>query len=63
MLDDVATPSNPLVTLVEEEKFEETSLNMNVFQRSHKKKSSKRVVHTQSIVQHGIINCLLTHMP
>jgi len=34
MADDVATPSNPLVAPVEQEEFEETSLNMIVSQRS-----------------------------
>jgi hypothetical protein len=32
MVDDVATPSNPLVSLVEKEEFEEAPLDMNVFQ-------------------------------
>jgi hypothetical protein len=31
MVDDVVTPSNPLVTPIEEEEFEKTSLNVNVF--------------------------------
>jgi len=31
MADDVATLSNPLVSLVEKEKFKETSLDVNVF--------------------------------
>jgi hypothetical protein len=32
MADDVATPSNPPVSLVEKEKLEETSLDVNVSQ-------------------------------
>jgi hypothetical protein len=36
MVDDVATPSNPLVSLVEKEELEEASFDMNVFQRSCK---------------------------
>jgi hypothetical protein len=47
MADDVATPSNPLISLVEKEKLKETPLDVNVFQRSCKKKLSKRVVRTQ----------------
>jgi hypothetical protein len=47
MADHVATPSNPLVTLIEEEKLEETSFDVNISQRSCEEKSSKRVVHTQ----------------
>ncbi len=45
MADDVITPSNPLISLVEKEEFEEASLDMNVSQRSHKKKLFRRVVH------------------
>jgi hypothetical protein len=33
MADDVATPLNPSVASVEKEELEETSFNMNVFQR------------------------------
>jgi len=47
MADDVATPSNPLVALVEKEEFEEALLDMNVSQWSHEKKPSRRVVCTQ----------------
>jgi hypothetical protein len=32
MADDVATPSNPLVSLVEKEEFEKTPLDVNVSQ-------------------------------
>jgi hypothetical protein len=34
MANDVATPSDSLVTLVEKEELEETPLNMNISQRS-----------------------------
>ncbi len=45
MANDVATPSNPLVVLVEEEKPKEASLDVNVSQWLRKEESSKRVVH------------------
>jgi hypothetical protein len=35
MVDDVATPSNPLVAPIKKEELEEASLNVNVSQRSH----------------------------
>jgi hypothetical protein len=47
MADDVATPSNPPVSLVEKEKLEEASLDVNVFQRSREEKPSRRVVRTR----------------
>ncbi len=46
MADDVAMPSNPPVSLVENEKLEETPLDVNVFQRSCEKKPSRKVVGT-----------------
>ncbi len=46
MVDDVVTPLNPLVSLIEKKELEETSDDMNVSQQSHEKKSSRRVVHT-----------------
>jgi hypothetical protein len=46
MADDVIMPLNPLVALIEEEKLEEASLDMNVFQRSREEEPSKRVVRT-----------------
>jgi hypothetical protein len=45
IVDDVATPSNPLVAPVEQEELEEASLDVNVFQRSHEE-LSRRVVRT-----------------
>jgi hypothetical protein len=43
---DVIMPSNPLVTPVEKEKLEETSLDVNVFQRSCEEILSIRVMCT-----------------
>jgi hypothetical protein len=45
--DDVATPSNPLVTQVEEEELEEAPLNVNVSQQSREEKLPKKVVRTR----------------
>jgi len=50
MTDDVATPSIPLVSLVEKEELEEALFDVNVFQRSHEEEPSKRMVRTR-------INC------
>jgi hypothetical protein len=52
MADDVVTPLNPLVVLVEEKKFEKTPfdvtlLDVNVSQWSCDKEPFKKVVHTQ----------------
>jgi hypothetical protein len=47
MADDLTTPSNPSVAPIEEEKLEETTLDVNVSQRSHKEEPSRRVVRTQ----------------
>jgi hypothetical protein len=52
MVDDVAMPSNPLVTPVEKEKLEDASLNeapldINVSQWSREKKLSRRVMRTR----------------
>jgi len=44
MANDVATPSNPPVALVEQEELEETLLDVIVFQRPCEEKSPKRVV-------------------
>ncbi len=46
MADDVVTPSNPLISLVEEKELEEALLDVNVSQRSREKKPSRRVVRT-----------------
>jgi hypothetical protein len=47
MADDVVMPSNPPIALIKKEELEETSLDVNVSQRSCEEKSCKRVVHTQ----------------
>jgi hypothetical protein len=46
MADDVATPLNPPVTPVEQEELEKMPFDVNVFQRSHEKEPSRRVVRT-----------------
>ncbi len=43
----ITTPSNPPVTPVEQEELEETSLDMNVFQRLCEEEPSRKVVRTQ----------------
>jgi hypothetical protein len=47
MADDVTTPSNPLVSLVEKEELEEALLDVNVSQRLREEEPSRRVVRTQ----------------
>jgi hypothetical protein len=47
MTDDVATPSNPPVSLVGKEALEEASLDMNVSEWLHEEEPSRRVVRTQ----------------
>jgi hypothetical protein len=47
MADDVATLSNPPVSLIEKEELEETLLDVNVSQRSCEEKPSKRMVRTR----------------
>jgi hypothetical protein len=47
MVDDVATPLNPLVAPVEQEELEETLLNVNVFQWPREEEPSRRVVRTR----------------
>ncbi len=44
MANDVVTLSNPPITLVEEEEFAKTSLDVNVSQRSHDKEMFQKVV-------------------
>jgi hypothetical protein len=44
MANDVATPSNLLVALVEQEEFEEALFDVNIFQQSCKEELSKKVV-------------------
>ncbi len=47
MADDVATPSNPLVALVQQEEFEEAPLDLNVSQQPREEKLPRKVVRTQ----------------
>ncbi len=47
MADDVITPSNPPISLVEKEKLEEAPLDVNVSQQLRKEEPSRRVVRTQ----------------
>ncbi len=47
MVDDVATPSNPSVSLIKKEELEEASRDVNVYQQLREKKSSRRVVRTR----------------
>jgi len=47
MADDVATPSNPPVSLIEKKELKETPLEMNVSQRSREEELSRRMVRTQ----------------
>jgi hypothetical protein len=44
--DDVITPSNPLVSLVEKEELEEAPLDVNVFQRSREEELSRKIMCT-----------------
>jgi hypothetical protein len=46
MVDDTATPLNPSIMPVEQEKFEETPFDVNVFQWLHKEESSRKMVCT-----------------
>jgi len=47
MVDDDATPSNPLVAPVQQQELEEAPLDLNVSQRSRKEEPPRRVVRTQ----------------
>jgi hypothetical protein len=51
MADDVATPSNPPVAPIKKEEledapFDETPLDVNVFQRSHEEEPSRIMLHS-----------------
>jgi AMMECR1 domain-containing protein len=41
MVDDIATPSNPLVTPVEHEELKKVSFDVNVFQRPREEELSR----------------------
>jgi hypothetical protein len=63
MADDVATPSNLPVAPVDKKEFEEAPLEVNVSQQSCKKNHLEEWCALESFVRHGIVDCLLTHMP
>jgi hypothetical protein len=46
MVDDDATPSNPLVAPVQQEELEEALLDLNVSQRPREEELPRRVVRT-----------------
>jgi hypothetical protein len=46
MVDDVVTPSDPPIAPVKNKKLEEAPLDVNVFQRSHEEKPSRRMAHS-----------------
>jgi len=52
MADDDATPSNPPIAPVQQEKLEKAPLDLNVFQRPREEEPPKRVVRTQ--VAHSV---------
>jgi hypothetical protein len=54
MADDVVTPLNPLIALVEEEEFEKTLFDVNVSQRLCDEKQFERMVRTQ--IDHSIVS-------
>ncbi len=72
MADDVATPSNPPVATIDKEKLEEVTfdetpldeiaLELNVSQWLRKKNRPGEWCAFKLIVQHGIVDCFLTHM-
>jgi hypothetical protein len=63
MVDDVVMPLNPPIVPVEKKKLEETPLDVNVSQRSHKKNRLEEWCAFESIVCHGVVDYFLTHMP
>jgi len=63
MVDDVATPLDSLVAPVEKEELEEASLDVNVSQWSCEENRLEEWCALESIIRHGIIDCVLTHMP
>jgi len=47
MADDIVMPSNHLISLVEKEELEEALFDVNVSQRSHEEKLTRKVVRTR----------------
>jgi hypothetical protein len=61
MADDDATPLNPLVAPVQQEKLKEALLDLNVSQRLHEEESPRRVVCTR--VDRSVWDCRLSPNP
>jgi len=61
MADDVATPSNPPISLVEKEELEKAPLDVNVSQWSHEEEPSKRMVHIR--IDYSAWDCRLFPNP
>ncbi len=61
MADNDATPSNPPVAPVQQEKLEEAPLDLNVSQRPREEEPPRRVVHTQ--VAHSVWDRRLSPNP
>jgi hypothetical protein len=61
MVDDVAMPSNPPISLLENEELEETLFNVNVSQQSHGEESSRRMVRTR--IDRSAWDCQLSPNP
>jgi hypothetical protein len=63
MVDDDATPSNPLVAPVQQEELEEALLDLDVSQLPREKEPPKKVVRTR--IAHSVWDRRLspTHMP
>jgi hypothetical protein len=60
---DVIMPSNSPVAPIKGKELEEASLNMNVSKDRTKKNGLKKWCTPESIIEHGIVDCLLTHVP
>ncbi len=61
MADDVATPSNPPVALVQQEELEEVPLDLDVSQRPREEEPPRRVVRTR--VARSVWDCRLSPNP
>jgi len=61
MVDDDATPSNPLVTPVQQEELEEAPLDLNVSQWPREEKPPRRVVRTR--IDHSVWDRRLSPNP
>jgi hypothetical protein len=63
MADDAITLLNPLVVPIERKELEEAPLDMNVSNNLTQKNRPKKWCAPKPTIEHGIFNCLLTHMP